>query len=241
MDWNNDGFQDLVVGDGPGYVHLYLNNGTGNVPELDAGSNIEAGGVPINVGGRAAPVVDDWNGDGKKDLLIGNFYGNITVYLNEGTDAGPLFNSSFNLKFSNGQEMKIGTRAAPRIFDWDRDSLKDLLIGEFEGNIYLLKNKGTNSSPVFDSSEKLLLTTGEPLLYSGKGRGHRVRLTVTDWNNDGLQDILTGGTDGRVMIFAGSPEPLFMGIIDRFWLTGTGEKIKRRLRRLRGLDEEDRR
>ncbi len=237
MDWNNDGLQDIVVGDGPGYVHLYLNKGTAHMPDLDSGSNIEAGGVPINVGGRAAPAVDDWNGDGKKDLLVGNFDGNIKIFLNEGTDTAPIFNSSYNLMFSNGREVNIGTRIAPRIFDWDRDGLKDLLAGEFEGNIYFLRNKGTNNKPVFDSSEKLLLTTGEPLLYSGKGRGHRARLTVTDWNNDGIHDILAGGTDGKVIFFAGSPEPLLISIKDRFWLTGTGEKIKRRLRRMRGLDE----
>ena len=164
MDWNNDGLQDMVVGDGPGYVHLYFNKGTGNMPELGSGSNIEAGGVPINVGGRAAPAVDDWNGDGKKDLLVGNFDGNIKIFLNEGTDTAPVFNSSYNLMFSNGREVNIGTRIAPRIFDWDRDGLKDLLAGEFEGNIYFLRNKGTHNKPVFDSSEKLLLTTGEPLL-----------------------------------------------------------------------------
>lgn len=237
MDWNNDGLQDIVVGDGPGYVHLYLNKGTAHMPDLDSGSNIEAGGVPINVGGRAAPAVDDWNGDGKKDLLVGNFDGNIKIFLNEGTDTAPVFNSSYNLMFSNGREVNIGTRIAPRIFDWDRDGMKDILAGEFEGNIYFLRNMGTNNNPVFDSSEKLLLTTGEPLLYSGKGRGHRARLTVTDWNNDGLHDILAGGTDGKVIFFAGSPEPLFISIKDRFWLTETGEKIKRRLRRMRGLDE----
>jgi hypothetical protein len=96
---------------------------------------------------------------------------------------------------------------------------------------------GTNNNPVFERSEKLLLTTGEPLLYSGKRGGHRARLTVTDWNNDGIHDILAGGTDGRVMIFAGAPEPLLISMKDRFWLTKTGERIQRRWRRFRGADE----
>lgn len=237
MDWNNDGRQDLVVGDGKGYVNLFMNRGTREEPELDSGSHIETEGDPIRVDGRAAPIVDDWNGDGKKDLLIGSFEGRIRVYINEGTDEAPLFGSRYNLKFTNGEEIKVSTRVAPRIYDWDRDGLKDILAGEYEGNIYFLKNEGTNSAPVFDRAEKLLLTTGEALLYSGKGGGHRTRLTVTDWNADGVDDLLLGGTDGKLMFFAGSPDHLLISLKERFWLTEVGEKIRRRWNRWRGSNE----
>ena len=40
----------------------------------------------------ATPCVADWNGDGKKDLIVGYFYeGWIYVYLNEGTNSQPVF------------------------------------------------------------------------------------------------------------------------------------------------------
>jgi hypothetical protein len=234
VDWNNDGLHDLLVGDGAGYLHVFPNTNTNADPRLGADTFIEADGKPIKVGERAAPVADDWNGDGKKDLLVGNFVGNIRVYLNKGSDTAPLFGSSYNLKLRNGKDIKIGTRSAPRIFDWDRDGKKDILAGEFEGYIYFLRNTGTNSAPAFDGYEKLLLSTGKPLLYSGRETGHRIRLDVTDWNNDGIYDILAGGTDGRVMLFAGSHEPLYLGIKERFERSEIGEKIMRRTRRLAG-------
>lgn len=40
----------------------------------------------------SAPVACDWNGDGRKDLLVGQFYnGLISFYPNVGTDTQPVF------------------------------------------------------------------------------------------------------------------------------------------------------
>ena len=60
-------------------------------PELGAPVRLEAGGKPIDTEiGHAAPLVIDWNGDGKRDLLVGQFGGGLLhVFLNEGTDAAP--------------------------------------------------------------------------------------------------------------------------------------------------------
>lgn len=63
------------------------------LPQFQDGVKIEADGQPIDVEtGHAVPVVTDWNGDGKKDLLVGQFSGGkIRVYLNQGTDSAPTF------------------------------------------------------------------------------------------------------------------------------------------------------
>ena len=52
---------------------------------------IEADGKAIDARiGHLVPVAIDWNGDGKKDLLVGQFIGGkIHLYLNEGTDTEP--------------------------------------------------------------------------------------------------------------------------------------------------------
>ena len=42
--------------------------------------------------------------------------------------------------------------AAPAVFDWDRDGLKDLLVGEFETGacgVRVYRNVGTNEAPRF--------------------------------------------------------------------------------------------
>ncbi len=204
VDWNNDSNHDLLVGDTNGDVIIYLNTNNNTNPILDSGT------VILNNGDdRATPVVNDWNEDGKKDLLVGNLTGNIQVYLNVGTDSAPSFSTPNNLQVG-GSVFDIGSRAAPRINDWDGDGLKDILVGEVSGNIYYLRNVGTNSNPVFNSSEKLLLLTASPLTYISNpaSTAPRSRLDIVDWNEDGLTDIVVGGQDGRVMLFMAAPEPV---------------------------------
>ena len=52
---------------------------------------LESAEGPIDVTvGHAAPFVCDWDGDGVRDLLVGQFGGGkLRIYLNEGTDGEP--------------------------------------------------------------------------------------------------------------------------------------------------------
>lgn len=213
VDWNNDGKHDLLVGDGNGNVKIYLNTNTNSAPVLDGGTFI------FNTGqDRASVMVDDWNGDGRKDLLVGNLAGTIQIYLNNGTDAAPSFGSAYNLqvggvdfRVDSGISADPNARSAPRIYDWNGDGKKDILVGNLSGNIYYLQNKGDNAAPVFNSAEKLFLADGTPLRYLSTptpAAGPRSRFDITDWNNDGLPDIVSGGVDGKVMLFAAAPEPV---------------------------------
>ena len=64
--------------------------------EFQPGVKIEADGKAIDVergiGGGVVPSAVDWNGDGKKDLLVGQYKdGKIRLYLNQGTDNAPVF------------------------------------------------------------------------------------------------------------------------------------------------------
>ena len=52
VDWNNDGSQDLVVGQfSSGKVRLYLNDGGTYVPQFDAFDYVEAAGSDITTAG----------------------------------------------------------------------------------------------------------------------------------------------------------------------------------------------
>jgi hypothetical protein len=55
-------------------------------PDLAAPIALQAGGVEIDVdGGHAAPFVHDVDGDGKRDLLVGQFDdGALRLYRSEG-------------------------------------------------------------------------------------------------------------------------------------------------------------
>ncbi len=76
----------------------------GDADELAAPVRLEADGKPIDTEiGHAAPFVADWDGDGKRDLLVGQFGGGVLwVYRNEGTDAAPRL--AAGRKFKDGGE-----------------------------------------------------------------------------------------------------------------------------------------
>ncbi|MEO0085159.1 MAG: hypothetical protein ABIK37_00870 [candidate division WOR-3 bacterium] len=62
-------------------------------PRFDGPYPILDGGVPIDVGYYGSPVMFDWDGDGAKDLICGQFTsGMIRYYRNLGPDSAPLFN-----------------------------------------------------------------------------------------------------------------------------------------------------
>ena len=54
--------------------------------------SIKANGVNIDVGWHGSPYAYDWDEDGKKDLIIGQFTsGAIRFYANTGTHYNPVF------------------------------------------------------------------------------------------------------------------------------------------------------
>jgi len=66
----------------------------GQVPRFRGPVRIESGGTPIDLGYYTAPVMFDWNDDGKKDMVVGQFsYGQIAYFENVGEDSAPVFAS----------------------------------------------------------------------------------------------------------------------------------------------------
>ncbi|MFI5401409.1 MAG: hypothetical protein ACHQ1G_00515 [Planctomycetota bacterium] len=62
--------------------------------DLEKPVRLEAGGVVIDTGkyiAHAGPLFADYDGDGKADLLVGNFKGHIQLYKNVGTRVAPEF------------------------------------------------------------------------------------------------------------------------------------------------------
>ncbi len=68
---------------------------------FEKGVKLKAANETIDIKvGHLVPVTTDWNGDGKKDLIIGHFTGpegNIRLFLNEGTDASPVLSKGVPL------------------------------------------------------------------------------------------------------------------------------------------------
>jgi hypothetical protein len=68
----------------------------GLAPDLAPPVHVLAGGKPLDVerSGHAAPFVGDFDGDGRPDLLVGQFDGGrLRVYRNTGTAGAPTFDT----------------------------------------------------------------------------------------------------------------------------------------------------
>jgi hypothetical protein len=74
---------------------------------LDAGVLLQSSGADLLVDGPysfTTPAVADWNNDGKKDLLVGQYYyGNVFLFTNTGTNAAPAFSGGTKLSASDGE------------------------------------------------------------------------------------------------------------------------------------------
>lgn len=76
IDWNGDGYFDLLVGNHDGTLDYFENDGSNNfVRSENFGS--------IDVGSSSAPTVLDWNSDGNLDVIIGNSSGEVHFYMND--------------------------------------------------------------------------------------------------------------------------------------------------------------
>jgi len=193
VDWNGDGKVDLLVGNGGGYLHLFLNAGAQDSFDFAPGVMVQAAGKDLDVGGKASPCVVDWNEDGKIDLLLGNGSGEIYLYLNEGSNEQPVFGKPIKL---NGGKLDVGSTSSPDVVDWNGDGKKDLVIGNGDGEIWVFLNKGANEDPQYDNKgEKLPLKFGpeaSPRVVSW-GRGSSNDLVIADRNGEVTLCINSGG------------------------------------------------
>jgi hypothetical protein len=96
----------------------------------------------------------DWNGDGKKDLIIGNADGEIIVFLNKGTNEDPQYDNK-----GEKLPLKFGPDASPRVIGWNRPGANDLVVADRNGEVTLCVNTGTPQSPAF---------LGKKVLRAGK-------------------------------------------------------------------------
>ncbi|HZU97358.1 MAG TPA: FG-GAP-like repeat-containing protein [Planctomycetota bacterium] len=181
MDLHGDGNLDLISGSWPGEIFLFR-GGPGRTfaaPEMIKDKT----GEIIDIGGGVQETGDEI-------LVTGN--GDF-----EETPEGTVIKlHGKTIKIPKGKQGAItGTASSVHAFDWNGDGLIDLLVGDIEGNVWLIPNEGTKKEPAWGKHEHLA-AGGAPLKVEGDAGPF-----VADWDGDGLPDLIVGAGDGSVTFF----------------------------------------
>ncbi len=183
---------------------------------------VQANGKDIQVPGSSVPSFLDFNGDGLKDLIIGQGSepeppGKVRIYPNIGTKRRPEFGDFFFVR--NFDEQQSGFVSLelpadsyfgcfPRAVYWDDDTKRDLLIGLADGTVKVYLRLGSQEEYEFDSGEYVMAGT-ERL----KTRARSTPFLV-DWNNDGGRDLVVGSVFGKFHLYmnccGGNFPPVFV-------------------------------
>jgi hypothetical protein len=212
-DYNNDSLLDLVVGN-YGYhvayndpissLSLFENTGTKDIPKYDLIDRDWQGISNVNLNTNLniptlniSPTFGDLDGDGDKDMLLGDADGELHYFTNQ---AG-----NFNITAPNYFNIDVGYFSQPQLVDVDRDGLLDIIIGEQDGSINYCPNSGTITNAAFDtiiknwggidvdtnyistgySSPKLIDSNGVYQLFVGSYTGTIYQFTNIDGNLSG--------------------------------------------------------
>ncbi len=157
IDWNKDGFVDLIMLDHEGYLSYFERFETGDGLMLKPGKRIfysdktynrknelvddKGGLLRLNEGkfgksGRRKIAFADWDGDGDLDLLVNSK--NVAWFENTGVKDG-LVQMSFRGDLSD--RLLAGHSTCPTIVNWDEQGKPDLLIGAEDGYFYYMRNQ----------------------------------------------------------------------------------------------------
>jgi hypothetical protein len=144
----------------------------------------------------------DFDGDGHLDLVSGS-YDPGELYLFRGQGKGT-FAARETIKDKTGKPiLRVPEQKHPvesfgswlALVDWDDDSDLDIVVGCFDGSMFLRRNEGSRSKPAYAVANEWLTVGGKRLRVPGGAHANPV---IADWDGDGRWDIITGSGDGGV-------------------------------------------
>lgn len=172
---------------------------------------------PVENNFRPYPYFIDWDKDGKNDIIVGSHDGKVYFVKNTGTQKEAAYNKVITLLYEDGNPIAIGENIAPTVIDYNGDGLMDLIVGDREGNLYLLINGGKG----FKKATALTTINGEKIKVKSEAAPF-----VGDFDGDGIIDLVVGDGDGYVHFYKGIKEGGRLGFNAGGKLNASGETIK---------------
>ncbi len=193
-DFDNDGKLDVVVAYGSSNISVYRNTGNGIGTALFNSFTLSTGTGSYNT------IANDFDADGKIDLITSNYNSNsLSIYRNIHS-SGPLSASSFSL---TSTITSTGSSFALSALDWDGDGKPDLVINSQGGALALFKNISTVGTIAFNS-----------LFTASTGNGTLALMEPLDVDNDGRLDIaLSNYSNSSVNIWQNTTPTFAAGLI----------------------------
>lgn len=212
VDVNFDDVKDLIacpnaknISENEHSVHYYLNNGSNANPNFIYQADNYLQSEMIEHGTGSIPVLYDYNEDGKKDLIIANFFrflpglnkeSTIALYLNTGTATNPVY-QYIDYDIFNLSAQAYGLRSVPTFGDIDNDGDEDMFIGLENGTLVYYENHSTGSGAVFTTGIQNYTDANATVINSG---GYCFP-QLFDLDKDNLLDLIIGRKDGEVMFY----------------------------------------
>ena len=194
VDLDGDSDPDILSGE-------RLNDGRFFYYENTAGPNTTPAFAPRvtnpfglgDIGFDSTPNVGDLDGDGDLDILAGEREGELFFFENvAGPGAQVTFAAAVQNPFGLGD---VGLYSAPVIVDLDGDDRLDVIVGEYEGNLFYFEN-ATSAVPNFEPAVQ------DPFeLARIRGIPRNSTPSVADLDSDGDLDVLSGELRGDFSFF----------------------------------------
>ena len=201
-DFDGDGLTDMLCGLDDGTLllvpHQRLQTGAGN---------LTAHFASVDVGECSAPQFFDLDGDGNRDLIIGNRRGLLSYYRNVGANIAEFQKITDTF---GGVDMRDFTLSyfgySVPCFYRDAQHGTVLFCSGEQGEVAYYKDIDGNLDGVFEKAEANLVETIDGVANEFR-EGRRVAAAVSDLTGDGRPDLLLGNYAGGVAYFAGAVPP----------------------------------
>lgn len=177
-----------------GQIYLRRNRGTTENPDYSEPTKIEAGGKTLDTFGCTSQSFADFDGDGDLDLICGEFLDGFTYFQNVGTRSKPIYAAGERVNGANGA-LKMDLQMLIVVpFDWDHDGDADLVVGQEDGRVALVENRG--------QTKGRQLKFAEPRFFQQEADEVKYGVLCTpvgfDWDGDGDDDIVSGNSAGYI-------------------------------------------